>query len=246
MTLSADGLSVECVADGRAALNAARADPPALLIADATLPGIDGYGLAEALLGEPQTTGTMVLLLTPDYAPPDLPRMMHVGIHDALTRPFEQHALLERVRGPSGTAPAPEEPRRTPTTADRAPAATPTSISAAELETLVERAVRAQLPALVEAALAEAVSRLTEAAVAAAVDDAVANALRDPTSIALGPRADAAIQAAAREVVQEAVAERGHELIGPAIEPVVWRAVPAVAEDLVREEIRRLTQEDEP
>ena len=236
MTLSAEDLSVECVADGRRALEVARASPPDLVVADSALPGLDGYALAEALRADPATAAARVLLLVPDYQAPDVERMLHVGVSDALTRPFEQHALRQRVRGLLGPPPArlPDKPP--------VPAAAPATSSAAVAE-LVEEAVAARLPGLVEAAVARAIDRAVERLASDALDRAVAQMLGEAPSIALGPKAEAALQAASREVVEAALAARGRQLLGPVIEPIVWKVVPALAEDLLREEIRRLTEE---
>ena len=126
MTLSAEHLEVTCVSDGRDALADARKSPPRLLIADADLPGIDGYSLAEELKEAPESAAVPVLLLVADWDGPDADRVAHAGIADVLPKPFEQHGLLERVRallkpdqGSEVAAPAPPAPARTTRDADR-------------------------------------------------------------------------------------------------------------------------------
>ncbi|MGM0574234.1 MAG: response regulator [Myxococcota bacterium] len=271
MTLGAADLAVECVSDGRSALTAARDDPPALVVVDSGLPGLDGFALAEALRGDPGTASTPILLIQPDWERPDMERMLHVGIQDVLTRPFEQHDLLERVRGLLGRpreatvevdAATEIERDRTDTplwrparTVDGPPEASratgrprlPTAPGGDRpIEDLVARAVEERLPALVERAVAERVDALVERRLEAAVDAAVERALPDALAAAqkgLGQGDGGAVEAAATEELRRELSERTRELLGPIAEPVVWKVVPELAEDLIREEIRRLTEE---
>ena len=50
---SGRGYDVEAVADGAAALAAARADPPDLVLTDVMMPRLDGFGLLRALRADP-------------------------------------------------------------------------------------------------------------------------------------------------------------------------------------------------
>jgi CheY-like chemotaxis protein len=256
LTLSADDLLVECVGDGRAAVRSAREEAPALLIVDAALPGIDGVGVAEVLFADGGGRGAPVLLIVPDYERPDAARLAEVGVVDVLARPFEQHDLLARVRailGPppaqpavSATPPSPAavSPHGTPPApvAQRsgAPAAAASLDEAAiaeHLEALVARAVDARLEALVGPALSDALDE----ALSRVVPHAVARMHNE-----LGRRAEAALQAAADETVRGLLDKRARELLIGLIEPIAWKVVPELAEDIIREEIRRLTEAEEP
>jgi DNA-binding response OmpR family regulator len=97
---------------------------PDLLICDASLAGIDGYGVVEAVREQEATGRLPVLLLASDHHRPDVDRLDHLGIQDLLTKPFEQHDLLERVRGLLGGKPEPTRtnPPETPATAPPATA----------------------------------------------------------------------------------------------------------------------------
>ena len=44
---------MQAVGDGEAALDAARAHPPALILTDVMMPKLDGYGLLQALRADP-------------------------------------------------------------------------------------------------------------------------------------------------------------------------------------------------
>jgi CheY-like chemotaxis protein len=58
------GYDVFGVADGREGLSAARADPPALILLDMMLPGIDGTAVLKALKLDPLTAQIPVIVLT--------------------------------------------------------------------------------------------------------------------------------------------------------------------------------------
>lgn len=223
MTLAAEDLAVECVGDGRSALDSASLSPvPALVIADSALPGLDGYALAEALHRGDATASVPVLLLVPDWERPDVERMLHAGIQDALSKPFEQHALLERVRGllgpVDGAAAAESEAAPAPATGPPASAV----VDAEQLEALAG-------PAL-DAAVAEVVERI---------------------AVELRTQAQQTLDASVAATVERVLRARARELLEPAlrplimevIEPVVWGVVPELAEDIIAREIRRLTEE---
>ncbi|MDX1487996.1 MAG: ATP-binding protein, partial [Acidiferrobacterales bacterium] len=55
---------VEAVADGQAALEAARAHPPDLILSDVMMPRLDGFGLLRALRADPQLRETPIILLS--------------------------------------------------------------------------------------------------------------------------------------------------------------------------------------
>jgi CheY-like chemotaxis protein len=58
------GYDVFGVADGREGLSAARSEPPALILLDMMLPGIDGTAVLKALKLDPLTAQVPVIVLT--------------------------------------------------------------------------------------------------------------------------------------------------------------------------------------
>lgn len=62
--LARAGHSVTGVADGRAGLQAARTSPPALILLDMMLPGLDGTGVLKALKQDASTAQIPVIVLT--------------------------------------------------------------------------------------------------------------------------------------------------------------------------------------
>ena len=89
---------VMAVADGRAALDAARAAPPDLIVSDVMMPEIDGLGLVHALRANPRTAGVPVLLLSARAGQEAAVEGLAAGADDYLIKPFAAQELLARVR----------------------------------------------------------------------------------------------------------------------------------------------------
>ena len=64
LRLLGEGWRVEAVADGKRALESVMREPPDLLIADVMMPGLDGFGLLEAVRASERTRAVPVLLLS--------------------------------------------------------------------------------------------------------------------------------------------------------------------------------------
>jgi DNA-binding response OmpR family regulator len=62
--LEQHGLSVEVVGLGRAALEIARAQPPAVVVLDVELPDVNGYEICRSLKGDPSTSHIPVVMPT--------------------------------------------------------------------------------------------------------------------------------------------------------------------------------------
>ncbi|WP_075299181.1 MULTISPECIES: SpoIIE family protein phosphatase [unclassified Pseudonocardia] len=88
---------VQAVADGAAALDAARTDPPDLVVADAALPASGGIELLRALRSDPRTVGVPVVLLSSQTSEEAAVEGFAAGADDYLVRPFSARELLARV-----------------------------------------------------------------------------------------------------------------------------------------------------
>jgi PAS domain S-box-containing protein len=95
--LAQGGYEVEAVADGLAALNAARERPPDLMLTDVMMPGLDGFGLLAALRSEERTRTLPVILLSARAGEEARVEGMEAGADDYLTKPFSARELLARV-----------------------------------------------------------------------------------------------------------------------------------------------------
>jgi PAS domain S-box-containing protein len=89
---------VTAVADGQAALDAARAQPFDLVISDVMMPGLDGLQLVAALRADPQAQDVPVLLLSALAGQESAIEGLEAGADDYLVKPFSAAELLARVR----------------------------------------------------------------------------------------------------------------------------------------------------
>ncbi|WP_185949755.1 SpoIIE family protein phosphatase [Microbispora sp. KK1-11] len=89
---------VTVVTDGQAALEAARADAPDLVVSDVMMPRLDGLQLVAALRGDPRTAGVPVLLLSARAGQEASIEGLEAGADDYLVKPFSAAELLARVR----------------------------------------------------------------------------------------------------------------------------------------------------
>jgi CheY-like chemotaxis protein len=94
--LRAAGYQVTTVADGRAALDAARSGQPDLVLTDVMMPGLDGLGLVSALRADPRTGLIPVVFLSARAGEEAAAAGLAAGADDYL--PIEaNHAFLVLV-----------------------------------------------------------------------------------------------------------------------------------------------------
>ena len=91
------GYRVTAVADGRQALDAARVDPPDLVISDVMMPRLDGLALVAALREDPRTAMVPVLLVSARAGQEASIEGLQAGADDYLVKPFSSAELLARV-----------------------------------------------------------------------------------------------------------------------------------------------------
>jgi two-component system, OmpR family, alkaline phosphatase synthesis response regulator PhoP len=93
--LEIEGYEVEVAADGRAGLEAARRNPPDLVLLDLMLPELDGFHVLRTLRAE--LPALPVLVLTARGEETDKVRGLRLGADDYVTKPFGLLELLARV-----------------------------------------------------------------------------------------------------------------------------------------------------
>ena len=93
----ADRYTVTAVADGVAALDAARREPPELILADVMMPNLDGFGLLRQVRDDARLAGVPVVLLSARAAEEATVEGMQAGADDYLIKPFSARELLARV-----------------------------------------------------------------------------------------------------------------------------------------------------
>ena len=95
LELGYEGYLVEVARDGIRGLQKAREHPPALVILDLMLPGLDGLEVCRRLRQHSQVP---ILMLTARDAIKDKVIGLDAGANDYLTKPFSLEELLARVR----------------------------------------------------------------------------------------------------------------------------------------------------
>jgi PAS domain S-box-containing protein len=87
----------EAVVDGVAALEAARARPPDLVLTDVMMPRLDGFGLVQKLRRSERTRDIPVIMLSARAGEESRIVGMEAGADDYLVKPFSARELLARV-----------------------------------------------------------------------------------------------------------------------------------------------------
>jgi two-component system alkaline phosphatase synthesis response regulator PhoP len=98
VNLEAEGMQVLEAADGPSGLAKARAEKPDLVLLDVMMPGLDGWGVAEQLLEDPDTAGIPIIFLTARAEFRDRARGLDIGGVDYITKPFNPVELAPLVR----------------------------------------------------------------------------------------------------------------------------------------------------
>ena len=102
--LQQEGLVVVEAAEGRLALEQARSARPDLVVTDVTMPGLDGFELAEALQRDERTREIPLIFLSGETEPAAAERARALGALAYLTKPFDPPALASLVAGELGCA----------------------------------------------------------------------------------------------------------------------------------------------
>jgi len=98
VNLEAEGMAVAEAEDGRQGLDAARAETPDAILLDVMMPGLDGWSVAEELLGDEATRRIPIIFLTARADIRDRARGLGVGGLDYITKPFNPVELATLVR----------------------------------------------------------------------------------------------------------------------------------------------------
>ena len=93
--LTEAGFAVVEAADGQAALSAARAERPDMILMDLGLPGIDGLDVTRKLR---ETSSVPIIMLTARSDETDRVVGLELGADDYITKPFSPKELVARIR----------------------------------------------------------------------------------------------------------------------------------------------------
>lgn len=95
--LELSGYEVATCPEGESGIRKARSFSPDLIICDIMMPGLDGYQVLEALQKDRKTAGIPFVFLSAKADKSDVRKGMNLGADDYLTKPFEEHELLEAI-----------------------------------------------------------------------------------------------------------------------------------------------------
>jgi PAS domain S-box-containing protein len=95
--LLAPRFAVTAVGDGRAALQAALADPPDVVLTDVMMPHLDGFGLLRGLRDDDRTRLVPVIMLSARAGEQAGIEGIDAGVDDYLVKPFSARELIARI-----------------------------------------------------------------------------------------------------------------------------------------------------
>ncbi len=95
--LQTQGYRVIAVGDGAEAISAAQQQPPALILMDIQMPGLDGLEAIRRLRADPRLAAIPILALTALAMPGDRDRCLQAGATDYLSKPVRWGELLRKV-----------------------------------------------------------------------------------------------------------------------------------------------------
>jgi PAS domain S-box-containing protein len=96
--LSKQGYKVRIVPSGKLAINAAKANPPDLILLDILMPEMDGYQVCQALKADKQTKEIPVIFISALNEGLDKVKAFEVGGADYITKPFQAQEVIARVK----------------------------------------------------------------------------------------------------------------------------------------------------
>lgn len=95
--LRAAGHEVDGVLSAEAALASMRSRKPKLVLLDARMPGMDGFGMLKVVRAEPEWSEIPVIMVTGLRARADVLKAQEHGASGYVLKPFDQKQLLHRV-----------------------------------------------------------------------------------------------------------------------------------------------------
>lgn len=98
LLLSSENFEIKTVSDGEEALGLIDSFMPDIVLADVSLPRVNGYQLCEKIKRNPSTSSIAVILLTGAFEPFDKNHAKSVLADDFITKPFESAELINKVK----------------------------------------------------------------------------------------------------------------------------------------------------
>jgi two-component system cell cycle response regulator DivK len=102
--LAAEGYSIRQARTGEEGLRLARAEPPALILMDLRMPGIDGYVALRGLRADPSTAHIPVVALTAQAMKGDEEAVLADGFDGYISKPIDTRTFCKTVARVLGSA----------------------------------------------------------------------------------------------------------------------------------------------
>jgi CheY-like chemotaxis protein len=267
MTFAGEDASIVTVENGESAVAKAADFAPDVVFADISMNGIDGYEVARRIKSNPSLGKTAVIVMASQHHPYDDGKGRAAGVDDHISKPFDTQSVIDRVgqvlgrprqsamgiAEPRAAAPAAPMPAARPAPVAAAPVAAPPARGPATATRMGIGAVPLQAapppkpapqPLPATPARPQATVPMVPATTARPTNAPAPAAT--PAAPVARPAASAAVTAEfagklsglglTKEQVEGVLA-----ISREVIEQVVWEVVPDLAEQLIREEIKRLT-----
>jgi len=93
-----EGFDVLVARDGVKALETIRRERPRLVLLDATMPGMTGFDVCEAVRADEEVRGTRIIMLTAKGRETDMARGVGAGADAYVTKPFSTRDLVQQVK----------------------------------------------------------------------------------------------------------------------------------------------------
>jgi two-component system cell cycle response regulator DivK len=104
--LERKGYKIIVATDGAQALDMARAEQPALVLMDLSLPVLDGWEATRRLKAAPETRDIPVIALSAHVMTGDREKALAAGCDDYDTKPVDLSRLLQKIEKLLGAGPA--------------------------------------------------------------------------------------------------------------------------------------------
>ena len=102
--LTVAGYSVRQARTGEEGLRLARLEPPALILMDLRMPGLDGYATLRALKEDPRTAVIRTVALTAQAMTGDKQAALAAGFDDYISKPIDTKTFSQTVARVLGSA----------------------------------------------------------------------------------------------------------------------------------------------
>jgi CheY-like chemotaxis protein len=102
--LTVAGYSIRQARTGEEGLRLARLEPPALILLDLRMPGLDGYATLRALREDPRTAVIRTVALTAQAMSGDKQAALAAGFDDYISKPIDTKTFSQTVARVLGSA----------------------------------------------------------------------------------------------------------------------------------------------